>query len=370
VPEHETSDPSAPTMSRSVFEVRGRTYTLRHVFSAAAFGGWDGGFWKDLEDGLACAAYAGDEGFKVDTADLQSSADQFRYQRNLVTAEETERWLAERNVHEDDLVGYLERRYWHGRFSQQAPTIRVAYAPSPRAVAEVLWPEVIFSGCLGLLAVPLARRVVAGAAEKAAGPTTVREELAVAVQTAFYERVGCGPEGLADWLGRNRCSEEWFHELLVLETHYRRARDDALSPARCAAALDARRLDLLRVRFQVARFPTEPGAREALLCITDDGEEFTEAVRRAGVCAEDQALLLEDVPEPLRAHLLSAAQGEVVMVAEPEQEPLIVWVIEKTMPRIADPEVRARLEPVLVSQYFGPLVETYVRWTVPLEPSS
>jgi hypothetical protein len=91
VPEHETSDPSAPTMSRSVFEVRGRTYTLRHVFSAAAFGGWDGGFWKDLEDGLACAAYAGDEGFEVDTAELQASADRFRYERNVVTAEETER---------------------------------------------------------------------------------------------------------------------------------------------------------------------------------------------------------------------------------------------------------------------------------------
>jgi len=30
--------------------------------------------------------------------------------------------------------------------------------------------------------------------------------------------------------------------------------------------------------------------------------------------------------------------------------------------------VRARLEPVLVSQYFDPLVDTYVGWAVPLEP--
>jgi hypothetical protein len=196
----------------------------------------------------------------------------------------------------------------------------------------------------------------------------VREELAVAVQTAFYERVGCGPERLADWLGRNRCSEEWFHELLVLETHYRRARDDALSPARCAAALDARRLDLMQVRYQTAHFPTVSQAREAYLCITDDGEEFTDAVRRAGAHAEEQAVRLEDAPESLGAHLLSAAQGEVILVAEPENEPLIVRVIDKTPPGIADPEIMKRLEPVLVSQYFDPLVEADVGWTVPLEP--
>ena len=347
--------------------VRGRVFTLGHVFCAAAFGGWLGGFWTDLEDALACAAYAGDEGFEVDTAELQASADRFRYQRSIVTAEETERWLSERDLNEDDLVGYLERRYWHERFGREVLGIGDSYAPSPSAIAEVLWPEVIFSGSLGPLAVPLARRVVTGAAEEAAGPPAVREELVAEIQTALCERAGCGPEGLEDWLGRNRCSEDWLHELLVLETHYQRARDDALSPARCAAALDARRLDLMQVRYQTAHFPTVSQAREAYLCITDDREEFTEAVRRAGAHAEDQALLLEDAPESLRAHLLSAAHGEVILAAGPENEPLIVRVIDKTPPGIADPEIMTRLEPVLVSRYFDPLIEADVRWTVPLE---
>jgi hypothetical protein len=369
VPEHETSDPYAPTMRRSVFEARGRTYTLGHVFSAAAFGGWIGGFWRDLADALACASYAGDEGFEIDTAELQSSADQFRYQRNLVTAEETERWLSDRDVDEDDMIAWLERRYWLERFSREARGMQDSYTSPPSVITDVLWPEVVFSGCLGPLAVPLARRVAAAAAEAAGGPVSISNDLTTDARAAFFERAGCGPEGLAAWLERNRCTTEWFQELLALETRFLRARTDALSPERCSAALESRRLDLLRVRFQVARFATERHAREAHLCITDDGEPFTDATRRAGAHAEEQTLLLEDAPESLRPLLLSAAEGEVIQAAGPENEPLVVQVIDKTLPRISDPEVRARLEPVLVSKYFDPLVETEVRWTVPLEPS-
>ena len=364
MPEHESTDPFTRTMSRGVFEARGRAYTLGHVFCAAEFGGRSGSFWTDLQDALACAAYATDEGFEVDTAELQSSADQFRYQRRIVTAEETELWLSERDLSEDDLVGYLERRCWHGRFSKQVPGIREPYAPTAQSTAEALWPQVIFSGCLGPLAAPLAWRVVAGMVEEAGGLPSAPDVLA-----AFFERAGCGPEGLEGWLSRARCTKEWFHELLTLEACYLRARDHAFLPERCAAAMDARRLDLIRIGFQTARFPTESRAREAHLCITEDGEEYTEVVRRAGVNAEAQVLFLEDAPESLRTHLLSAAQGEVVLVAEPEHEPVIIRITEKTPPKIADPEVRTRLEPALMLQYFDPLVDAKVHWTVPLEPS-
>ena len=201
------------------------------------------------------------------------------------------------------------------------------------------------------------------------GPAAVGDDSAAAATEAFFERAGCGPEGLAAWLARNRCDEAWFRELLGLEPPYLRACADALSPERCSAALESRRLDLMRIGFRTARFPTERQAREALLCITDDGESFTDTVHRAGAQAEEQSLLLEDAPETLRAHLLSTARGEVILAQGPENESLIVQVIDKTPPSTADPQVRARLEPVLVSQYFDPLVDTYVRWTVPLEPS-
>jgi hypothetical protein len=321
-----------------------------------------------LERGLACAAYAGDEGFEIDAAVLQESADQFRYLRNLVTAEETERWLSDHDVDEDDLVGWLERRSWLERFTREHRPIGDSYTPAPSVITDVLWPEVVFSGCLGALAIPLARRVAADAAAHDDGTAAVEDDLAAAATRAFFERAGCSPGGLAAWLADNRCDEAWFRELLVLEARYLRACTDACSPGRCSAALESRRLELMRIAFRTARFPTERQAREALLCITDDGESFADTVRRAGAPAEEHSLFLEDAPESLRAHLLSTARGEVILAQGPRNEPLIVQVIDKTPPCTADPQVRARLEPALIGRYFDPLVATYVRWSVPLEP--
>lgn len=350
-------------MSRSVFEVRGRTYTLGHVLSAAAFGGWLGSFWNDLRDELACAAYAEDEGYEIDTAALQSAADQFRYDRNLVTAEETERWLSDRDVDEDDLVAFLERRYWFARFRPSAFAMPVDYAPPPALASDVLWPEVVFGGRLAPLAIPLARRVAAAAED--GSPASPEEE--AAARAAFVERTGCAPEGEAAWLERNRCAPDWFRELLALEGLYLRCRREALSPARCAAALEPRRLELTRIGFRSARFPSERHAREAYLCISDDGEEFADAARRAGAATEERTLLLADAPDPLRGLLLSAAVGEVVRGAGPQGEPLLIQVAAKTPPSIEDPEVRSRLEPALLARRFDPLVEAEVRWTVVLE---
>jgi hypothetical protein len=368
MPQREPADPFASPLSRGIFEARGRNYSLGQVLAAAAFGGWIGSFWTDLSEAVACETYAEDEGFEVDADELQSAADRFRYERNIVTAEETERWLADRDLDEDDLVGHLERRYWHERFRLKVPELSESYPPLPASIAEVLWPDVVCSGSLGSLALPLARRVAGGAADETATPEAVLEELSAEARKAFFERARCGPEGLLDWLDRNRCTMEWFCELLTLEARYRKACAEALSPRRFAAALDARRLDLMRIRFVVARFGADRRAREAYRCINDDGEDFGEAARRAGASAEEKELLLEDAPESLRTHLLSAARGEVVVVEDPGDGPSIVKVIDKLLPGAADRAVRARLEPVLVSRHFDPLVETDVHWTVPREP--
>ena len=362
MPGHESADPLALAMGRSIFEVRGRTFTLREILCAAEFGGWIGGFWPDLQGALASAAYAADEGFEIDTEELQSAADAFRYRRGLVTAEETERWLSERDVDEDELVEYLERSIWHERFLPQLASLCISYPPDRETVAAALWPELVFSDRLGLLAVPLARRVAARAADTDAEAVGSAARDAGTAEAAFFERAGLGPEGLESWLSRTGCTAEWFRELPGLETSYRRACERALSPERCAALLDARRLDLMRLRIKMGRFASAQAAREACLCITEDGEEYGKAVARAGVSSDEQQMFLEDAPEHVRTRLLSAAPGSVVLVDEQGVDPAVLLVVEKILPQVGDPQVRARLEPLLISQYFDPLVEENVRW--------
>ena len=144
-----------------VFAVRGESFTLGQVLGAADYLGLADEWWGPLEDSLVCETYAAEEGFEDDPEELQAAVDGFRYSRSLVSAEETERWLAERRLSEQQLFDALARERWRRRFEGRLDSIREEYAPHPGALAEALWPALLVHGLLRSMALALARRVVA-----------------------------------------------------------------------------------------------------------------------------------------------------------------------------------------------------------------
>src|SRR5690242_20067251 len=68
--------------------------------------------WRELLTALACDESASESEQEVDDETLTSMLEEFRYDRELLTVEETEGWLAARDLTEDDLSEYLVRRYW------------------------------------------------------------------------------------------------------------------------------------------------------------------------------------------------------------------------------------------------------------------
>jgi len=78
-------------------------------------------------------------------------------------------------------------------------------------------------------------------------------------------------------------------------------------------------------------------------------------------------MFLADTPEHLLPFLVSALPGETFLVEEEDAGPLVAQVAAKTAPALEEPEVRARLERLLLERTFGPAVEERVRWLCPLE---
>jgi len=369
----EHTDPSAAFLEREIFEARGETFTLRQVLGATELFGSAGELWERLAEALACETYAAEEGFEIDADALQAEVDDFRYRRRLLNTEETEAWLSERRLSEDDLIDALAREHWRQRFQGELAQIRADYPPVPEALSRALWPELIVQDRLRPLAVELARRVVAaelaGAADESMSAATGLDAPAAGLQPGDPAPEAAGLPGWA------RCSPAWRRRLLDIERGYQAALRRALSPRALEAALVSRRLDLTRVGLLAARFTSIDGAREALLCVLEDKEPFEQAVGRAGAAREDRALYLAEAPETLQPFLVSAVPGETFLVEEEEEAeegaenagPLLMQVTEKSPPRLDDPEVRARLESSLLDQTFGPAVEEHVRWLCPLE---
>jgi hypothetical protein len=350
-------EPAPECLARSIFTVGEESFDLQKVLGAAEHLGQANALWSSLADSLACATFAVEEGFGEEPEQVQDAVDGFRYGRGLVSAEETERWLAERGLSVEDLYDTLARARWLRNFQGQLAEIRAGYAPRPGALGEALWPELIVHGHLGCMARCLARLVVAPRLVPAASGL---EGGAAAVPPA--------PRGCPAWAC---CPPAWRARLRRLESVYTAVCGSLLAPRRLEQELASRRLDLTRFGLLLARSASRDAARELLLCVTQDGEPFEQAAVRAGAGPERTLLFLEDAPESMAPHLVSAVPGECALLEDAEQEeqepPVVMYVAEKIPPRLDDPDVRARLEAALLERSFAPVIDEHVRWLCPLE---
>ena len=98
--------------NKVVFVCEDRPFDFRDVIDAAHFRGELEPVWKNFLRLVAAERKADAEELEVDDGAIESAAEQFRYERDLITAEETERWLAERGLTLSDFSAHFVRHYW------------------------------------------------------------------------------------------------------------------------------------------------------------------------------------------------------------------------------------------------------------------
>src|SRR5262245_7775957 len=106
-----TEDLLAP-LEIPVFRCAGETITFRDVIDFGWFMGTVQRVWGDLRLSLARTETA--EGLEMEpgSEELQTLSDEFRYQLDLISAEEAERWLANRGLTAPAFAKFFLRRYW------------------------------------------------------------------------------------------------------------------------------------------------------------------------------------------------------------------------------------------------------------------
>jgi hypothetical protein len=215
---------------------------------------------------------------ELSDAELEEAAARFRYERNLVAAEEMEAWLAR----------------WELTVAEWRAYLRGTLPDDDRAP----WVAAVCSGTL----------------ERAA-----RELAAKAA--------------VADALGEPE-----------LERAYERFVAEAVTPDALASLLEARRADWIRVDCRTLVLPSEAAAREAALCVRDDGMALAEVAAQAGVETREHALYLEDAEGELGGALLSARTGELLGPIPLGDRFALVLVDGKVDPALDDPEILRRAQ--------------------------
>ena len=222
-----------------IFLSRERAFTVRDVIDAAHFRGEIEPVWQELLRLLAAELRAEAEDLDPEDEAIDAAAEQFRYAHDLITAEETERWLAERGLGLGDFSAWIVRQYWGREIDDTAPE-QVDFLSAPAEQRELLRQELMFSDEFDGMALRLSSRVAAAREHESDPPEAdaLAEE-----ESAFVERAGLGHSEVASWLERLGRDEAWLGECLTMEAIYHRDRAAVLSREACEREGEQHRVD-------------------------------------------------------------------------------------------------------------------------------
>ena len=307
-----------PEWDRPVFSVGSRQMMIREVLDAAHFRRALDVAWAGV------CRRAEQEDFEADEDVAQAGSEEFRAERDLITAEETEQWLDARGLTVDEFSDYFVRAQSKG--TPDAPVI--PYEDAPSELRDQLRIDLIISGDFDKLAEQLAWRFASHTGPDATPPL------------------------------------EWQEELRELEAAYEAQRALVLTPEARTDTLTLLRLPLTRLELEVLELESADAAHEAILCLREDGESMEDVAHDGGYPLRHRQWWTGELAEDLQLRLLSAAPGDVLGPFPNGEEFQIYRLVNKTEPQLSDTSVSAQVDDHLVQNYFADLVGTHIRWII------
>ena len=330
-------------------------HTARDAIDAAIFRGELEIKWKEFLQTVEAERYSDELDFDLDGAAISSARDAFRYEYDLITAEETEEWLGNRGLTLNDFTAYFTRRYWANALHEELVPHEVEYHSASSELRELFLSELILSGELDRMTTALMWRLAAHCAEKDPDP----DAIAVA-ERKFFDRNEIEPSQLADWLERLGRDSEWFNMMLVIDAAYRTRRDTLLVPQARQHELMALRLSLTRFETEIIEFESRDAAKEALFCVREDGMSMEEVASEGRYPYRRVGFLLEDIPIDTQQRFLCVSAGQVLKPIERGDGFELCCIVKKIEPRLDDPRVKSRIDQRLIDRHFSELVSKHV----------
>jgi hypothetical protein len=341
---------------------REQEYKARDAIEAALFRGELQPSWTQFLRCLKAEMRADELELELDDDAIDAAAEAFRYQHDLITAEETEQWLAARGLTLDDFGDYFARQRWPGAIEEEIEPDDIDFASAPPEQRELFTAELILSGELDRLTVKLMWRLAAVAASE-------KEDIdpgAIATERQmFFKRIKFDETKLGDWLNQIGHDSRWFDKTIAMEASYRRCCQTLLDPRAREKELVMLRMPLTRFEAEVIELESRDAAKEALFCIREDGMSMEEVATEGRYPYRRISFLQEDVPSDLQQKFLSVAVGAVLEPIARGDGFELYRITNKVEPQPEDPVVQQRVDQRLLERHFSELTVKYVTSRLP-----
>jgi len=320
-----------------VFCVGSEEYRWDDVILAAKLRGDWATLEKELYEGLACVKRMDEAEGEFDAGELESAANDFRYERDLVTAEEAEAWLKQWDLSAEAWIDYIRRCVLRRKWADELAEVVARFPVTQREINDCLRAEAVCSGYLARFAQALA--AWASAFENA------REE---------------------GWTHEAAPCAKRIKRIDQLEVGYRSFRAHVVDPHGLKYQVGWHRLDWIRFECRFAMFPHKEMAREAALCVRDDGMRLEDVAVRARIGVQNVLIYLEEIDPSVRERFLSAGKGALVGPLDWDKGFALFVVEDKILPALDDPAIRRRAEESLIQDAINREIANRVKWHVQL----
>ncbi len=338
----------ADFFARPLFQVDQETFSWRDVVLISHLEGrWDR-ILTDLARGVALArAQEDDEDEELEEA-VEEAAAEFRYERELLTAEEIESWLAARGVTPAEWLESIRRSLLRARSAPEDDPVQSS--------GGVTRGELEAAVRIDLACTALGPRLAERAAQLMAAGVAAGGEVGERVALPPPKPL---PAGLEESHLRSR---QPLLERLVRASE--RFRQGCLVEEALQREIRLHQMDWVRLGCVTVEFDDLDQAREAALCLREDQLSMEAVAASAHLEAVDARFYVDDLDPVLQPLFLSAIPGDVIGPAPVGTRHALFQVTSKTMPGVSDPEVRARAADRLVTKYLATEAQRRVQWLV------
>src|SRR6184192_4199851 len=151
-------------------------YSARDAIDAAIFRDELDLEWKEFLHRVEAERRGDELDLDLDESTISSAAEAFRYEYDLITAEETEAWLANRSLTFDDFSDYFTRQYFATAIREKVAPDEVEYQCASPDLRRSFLTELILSGDLDRMTSDLTARLAARCAGQEPTPEAIAAE--------------------------------------------------------------------------------------------------------------------------------------------------------------------------------------------------
>jgi hypothetical protein len=345
--------------SRVIFSQGDRAFSVKDVVDWAFVRGKINLFWKDFVRVVEADRLANEQGLELDDSALETASVAFRYEHDLITAEETERWLEDRGVTLSEFSDYFGRCYWGRAYTDDVAVPDSRYDAASAAEKDLFFIDLILSGELDRMADRLSWRVAAQAEKPAEDAGAIEAERERLLSQAKIEL-----DDIADWLTQLGRDADWLDELLAREVAYNQRTASLITEKDLRQELMSLRLMLTSFEIEIIEVDSRDAAAEIVACVRSDGMEMAEVAEESRYPFHRSEILLEDIAEEQQQQFLSVRAGALLEPVPREDSFQVCRVIKRVEPTLDDPAIRERLQDRIIERYFSELVSKHINWRI------